>query len=87
MKTTKQSSFGNIPNNRKENIYIDYENRLQNITYEEAEKRVFDKLGYIKTKHGVGMYWTKKTKSINFLDKQGKIIAIYNTTIRDFWWV
>ena len=86
MKIMKQSSFGNIPNNNAI-IQIDYENRLQNITYEEAEKQVFDKLGYIKTKPGVGMMWTKKTKSINFLDKKGKIVAIYSETVKDFWWV
>ena len=86
MKIIKQSNFGDIPNSNTA-IQIDYENRLQNITYEEAEKQVFDKLGYIKTKPGVGIMWTKKTKSINFLDKQGKIVAIYNMTIRDFWWV
>lgn len=66
---------------------IDYEHRLQNISYEEAEKQVFDKLGFIKTREGVGMFWTKKTKSINFLDEKGKIVAIYNITIRDFWWL
>lgn len=68
-------------------IHIDYEHRLKNITYEDAAKRVFDRLGYIKTKPGVGMMWTKKTKSTHFLDKKGKIVAIYNKTIRDFWWV
>ena len=84
MKRTKQSSFGDVPLNNTI-IKIDYENRLKNITYEEAEKRVFDKLGFIETKPGVGMMWTKKTKSVNFLDKKGKIFAIYNQTIKDFW--
>ena len=65
---------------------IDYEHRIKNITYEEAVKQVFDSLRYIKTKPGVGMMWTKKTESVNFLDKKGKIVAIYNKTIRDFWW-
>ena len=64
----------------------DYEHRLQNISYEEAEKYVFVKLGFIKTREGVGMFWTKKTKSINFLDKKDKIVAIYNQTVKDFWW-
>ena len=85
MKIIKQSNFGDVPNNII--IQIDYEHRLKTITYEDAEKQVFDRLGFIKTKPGVGMMWTKKTKSINFLDKQGKIIAIYNQTIKDFWWV
>ena len=84
MKKTKQSSFGDAPSNNTI-IKIDYENRLRNITYEEAEKQVFDKIGFIKTKPGVGMMWTKKTKSVNFLDKKGKIVAIYNQTIKDFW--
>ena len=66
---------------------IDYEHRIENITYEDAKKRVFDRLGFIKTKPGVGMMWTKKTKSTNFLDEKGKILAIYNQTVRDFWWV
>ena len=69
------------------NQKVDYEHRIKNITYEEAVKQVFDHLGYIKTKPGVGMMWTKKTKSVNFLDKQERIVAIYNKTIRDFWWI
>lgn len=69
------------------NHKIDYEHRIKNITYEDAAKRVFDRLGYIKTKSGVGMMWTKRTKSTHFLDKKGKIVAIYNKTIRDFLWV
>ena len=69
----------------KMSVKVDYEHRIKNITYEDAAKRVYDKLGYIKTKPGVGMMWTKRTKSIHFLDKKGKIFAIYNQTIRDFW--
>lgn len=91
MKNMKQSNFGDIPKlsnktNDAINI-IDYEHRLENISLEEAEKQVLDRLGFIKTKPGVGMMWTKKTKSTNFLDKKEKIVAIYSNTIRDFWWV
>jgi len=93
MKTTKQSSFVDIITNKEldykiTNIinFIDYEHRIKNISLKDAEKRVFNRLGYIKTKPGIGMFGTKKTKSVNFLDKKGKIVAIYNTTIRDFWW-
>lgn len=88
MKNIKQSSFGDIPDKINVTVnVIDYEHRLKNISLEEAEKQVMDRLGFIKTKPGVGMFWTKKTKSINFLDKKGKIAAIYSNTIRDFWWV
>lgn len=64
-----------------------YENRIENVSYEDAKNRVLDRLGFIKTKENVGMFWTKKTKSINFLNEEGKVVAIYNKTIRDFWWV
>lgn len=91
MKNMKQSNFGDIPKlsnktNDAINI-IDYEHKLENISLEEAEKQVLDRLGFIKTKPGVGMFWTKKTKSVNFLDEKGKTLAIYNQTVRDFWWV
>ena len=69
------------------NQKVDYEHRIKNITYEDAAKRVFDRFGYIKTKSGVGMVWTKKTESTHFLDKKGKIVAIYSKTIGDFWCV
>lgn len=68
-------------------IKVDYEHRLKNITYKEAVKRVYDKLGYIKTKPGVGMFWTKRTKSTLFSDKKGKTVPIFSWTIKDFWWV
>ena len=84
MNIMTQSNFEDIPNETIDKI--NYEHRLQNISYEEAEKQVFNKLGFIKTKAGVGMFWTKKTKSVNFLDEKGKILAIYSETIRDFWW-
>ena len=54
------------------NHKIDYEHRIKNITYEDTAKQVFDRLGYIKTKSGVGMR---------------KIVAIYSKTTRNFWWV
>ena len=64
-----------------------YENRIENISYEDAKNIVLDRLGFIKTELSVGMMWTKKTESINFLNEEGKIVAVYNKTIRDFWWV
>lgn len=64
---------------------LTYENRLQNISYEEAKKHVLEKFGAIKTRESVGMMWTQRTKSIQFLDDEDKIVAIYNITIRDFW--
>ena len=66
---------------------IGYRYRIKGISYDDAIKRVFDKLGFIKTKSGVGMMWTKKTKSTYFLDNKGKIRAIYNHTNKNFWWV
>ena len=91
---TKQSSFGDIPTNKKLNNKINdvigmigYQYRIENISYDEAVKQVFDKLGFIKTKSGVGIAWTKKTKSTYFLGKKGKILAIYNHTNKVFWWV
>lgn len=66
---------------------IGYENRIENISYEDARNRVLDRLEFIKTEENMGMFWTKKTKSINFLNEEGKVVAIYNKTIRDFWWV
>ena len=65
---------------------IGYRYRIKNISYEDARKRVFDKLGYVKTKIGVSMIWTKKTESINFLDEEENIVAIYNKTLKNFWW-
>lgn len=63
---------------------LTYETRFQNITLEEAEKHVIKKFGQVETRFGVGMFWTKKTKNVNFF-KDGKLVAIYNITIRDFW--
>ena len=65
---------------------IGYRYRINNTPYEDAKKRVFDKLGYIKTKINVCMIWTKKTESVNFLDDEKNVVAIYNETLKDFWW-
>ena len=65
---------------------IGYRCRIKNISYEDARKRVCDKLGYVKTKFGVSMIWTKKALSINFLDEEENIVAIYNETLKNFWW-
>ena len=90
----KQSSFGDILNNKELNNKINdvinvigYRYRIKDISYEEAKKRVFDKLGFIKTKSGVGIMWTKKTKSTYFLGKKGETLAVYNHTNKNFWWV
>lgn len=66
---------------------IDYRNRIENITYEDAKKRVMDRLGFVKTKTGVEMLWTKKGKTTDFLGKDGNIKGIYSHTLKDFWWV
>ena len=94
MKTIKQSSFGDIPiskelNNKIKDVIdiIGYRYRTKDISYEEAVKRVFDKIGFIKTKSGVGIAWTKKTKSTYFLGKKDEIRAIYIHTNKFFWWV
>ena len=94
MKTIIQSNFGDIPTNKELNNKINdiidmigYRYRIENISYDEAVRRVFDKLGFIKTKSGTGIAWTKKTKSTYFLSKKGKIVAIYNMTNKTFWWV
>ena len=63
---------------------IDYENRLENISYEEAEKIVLKKFGKVVIKKGIGMWWTKRTKNINFF-KDDELVAIYNIDIRDYW--
>ena len=91
---TKQSSFGDIPTNKKLNNKINdvidiigYRYRTKDISYEEAVKRVFNKLGFIKTKPSVGIMWTKKTKSTYFLGKKSEILAVYSHTNKDFWWV
>ena len=91
MKTIKQSSFGDITIDKElNNKIIDkigYRYRIKDIFYDEAVRRVFDKLGFIKTKQGTGIAWTKKTKSTYFLDNKGEIRAIYNHTNKNFWWV
>jgi len=61
--------------------------KIKNISYEDAKKRVKDKLGMIRTKEGIGLLWTKSTKSTYFLDKSGTRRAVYNHTVRDFWWI
>lgn len=66
---------------------IGYKYRIENITFEDAAKRVLDRLGFIKTKPGIGMMWTKRTKSTCFLGERGGIRAIYNHTVKDFWWL
>ena len=66
---------------------IGYRYKIKNISYDAAELRVLDRLGFIKTKPGVGMMWTQKTKSTHFLDKEGEIRGIYSWSNRDFWWV
>lgn len=66
---------------------IGYRHRIENISYKDAEKRVLDRLGFIKTKPSVGMAWTKRTKSTHFLDKKGEVRGIYNHFFKDFWWV
>lgn len=63
---------------------LTYETRLQNISLKEVEQIVLKKFGKVQTKKGVGMFWTKPTKNINFF-KDNKLIAIYNITIRDYW--
>ena len=63
---------------------LTYETRLQNISYEDAEKIVLKKFGKVITKEGVGMMWTRRTKNVNFF-KDDKIVAIYNRTVRDCW--
>ena len=68
------------------NHEIGYRYRIKNISYEDVKKRVFDKLGYVKTKFGVSMVWTKKTQPINFLDEKENIVAIYNKILKNFWW-
>ena len=90
MKTIKQSSFGDIISKKELNNTINktgYRYRIKDISYDEAVRRVFDKLGFIKTKQGTGIAWTKKTKSTYFLDNKGKTLAIYNHTNKVFWWV
>lgn len=63
---------------------LTYETRLQNISYEDAEKIVLKKFGKVNTKEGVGMMWTKRTKNVNFI-KDGRVVGIYNITIKDCW--
>ena len=87
MKPMKQSSFGDIFSDNDIVEQIGYRYRTENMSFDEANKRVLKKLGFIKTKPGVGMMWTKKTKSTYFLDKKGEICAIYNHTNKFFWWV
>ena len=83
----KQSSFGDIFCDNDIVEQIGYRYRMESISFEDAKKRVLKKLGFIKTKPGVGIAWTKKTKSTYFLDKKGETRAIYSHTNKTFWWV
>lgn len=87
MKTMKQSSFVDIFSDNDIVEQIGYRYRTENISFEDAKNRVLKKLGFIKTKPGVGIAWTKKTKSTYFLDKKGETRAVYNHTNNFFWWV
>ena len=73
-------------NNKPKEDGLTYETRLKNISYEDAEKIVIKKFGKVSIKEGRGMMWTLKTKNVNFF-KNDKIVAIYNRTVRDFWFI
>ena len=62
-------------------------NRIKNISFEDAKAKVQAELGRIITKPSEGLFWTKPTNSTLFLDDNGRVRAVYNHTIRDFWWV
>lgn len=64
-----------------------YMKRIENISYKSAEKRVLDRLGFVKTKPGVGFAWYRPTKSTYFLGERGGIRAIYSHTMKQFWWI
>ena len=87
MKPMIQSSFVDIFSDNDIVEQIGYRYRTENMSFDEANKRVLKKLGFIKTKSGVGIAWTKKTKSTYFLDKKGETRAIYSHTNKTFWWV
>lgn len=66
---------------------VGYRNRLQDLSYEEAEERVSAWLGEFTTKPSKGIAWFKKTRSTFFFDVQNNLRAIYNHTNRNFWLV
>ena len=66
---------------------IGYEMRLKDISYIEAKQLVLNKVTEFHTKQFPGMMWTQRTKAIFFYNTNRILIAIYNKTIRDFWFL
>ena len=64
-----------------------HENRIKNISFEEAKAKVQAELGRIITKPSEGRFGSKPTTSTFFLDESGRVRAVYNHTLNDFWWV
>ena len=62
-----------------------YENRLKNISYIEAREIVQKEVDSFTMKKVPGMVWTQRTDDIFFYDSNEKLVAIYGSALKDFW--